>query len=152
MKKFIYMKNSEEAVSPVIGVILMVAITVILAAVIGSYVFGIGPPKQAPEIYFSSVEAYTDGNVSATVSGGGGATLGSLKWLVQDTEIATTNIYINEVQGDDSASISAGDRLVLVTNSGTAGTWAVGQELRITIADRATGDLLLDVTVRVRST
>ena len=33
-------RNNEEAVSPVIGVILMVAITVILAAVIAAFVFG----------------------------------------------------------------------------------------------------------------
>ncbi len=32
--------RSDDAVSPVIGVILMVAVTVILAAVIGSYAFG----------------------------------------------------------------------------------------------------------------
>ncbi len=40
----------EKAVSPVIGVILMVAITVILAAVIASFVFGLGSnaPKSAP--------------------------------------------------------------------------------------------------------
>lgn len=37
------------AVSPVIGVILMVAITVILAAVIAAFVFGMGPPEQAPQ-------------------------------------------------------------------------------------------------------
>ena len=35
-------KKDENAVSPVIGVILMVAITVILAAVIGAFVFGMG--------------------------------------------------------------------------------------------------------------
>jgi len=34
--------KDEDAVSPVIGVILMVAITVILAAVIASFVFGMG--------------------------------------------------------------------------------------------------------------
>jgi len=41
--------EGEEAVSPVIGVILMVAITVILAAVIAAFVFGMGPPEQAPQ-------------------------------------------------------------------------------------------------------
>lgn len=35
-------QNDERAVSPVIGVILMVAITVILAAVIGTFVLGLG--------------------------------------------------------------------------------------------------------------
>ena len=39
MMKF---KENEDAVSPVIGVILMVAITVILAAVIAAFVFGMG--------------------------------------------------------------------------------------------------------------
>jgi len=34
--------NDDQAVSPVIGVILMVAITVILAAVIGTFVLGLG--------------------------------------------------------------------------------------------------------------
>jgi len=35
-----FFRNEEEAVSPVIGVILMVAIVVILAAVIAAFVFG----------------------------------------------------------------------------------------------------------------
>jgi len=39
MMKF---RENEDAVSPVIGVILMVAITVILAAVIAAFVFGMG--------------------------------------------------------------------------------------------------------------
>ena len=39
--------RSERGVSPVIGVILMVAITVILAAVIGSFVLGIGGDVEA---------------------------------------------------------------------------------------------------------
>ena len=43
------LKQNDEAVSPVIGVILMVAITVILAAVIGAFVFGMGPPEAAPQ-------------------------------------------------------------------------------------------------------
>ena len=34
--------DSERGVSPVIGIILMVAITVILAAVIGTFVLGLG--------------------------------------------------------------------------------------------------------------
>lgn len=41
--------KNNDAVSPVIGVILMVAITVILAAAIGSSVFGQGPAKSAPQ-------------------------------------------------------------------------------------------------------
>lgn len=41
--------TNDKAVSPVIGVVLMVAITVILAAAIGSSVFGQGPSESAPQ-------------------------------------------------------------------------------------------------------
>jgi len=47
--------TDDEAVSPVIGVILMVAITVILAAVIGTFVLGLGDQVQstAPQASFT---------------------------------------------------------------------------------------------------
>jgi flagellin-like protein len=47
--------TDDRAVSPVIGVILMVAITVILAAVIGTFVLGLGDQvsENAPQASFS---------------------------------------------------------------------------------------------------
>jgi len=47
--------NDDDAVSPVIGVILMVAITVILAAVIASFVLGLGDSaaQETPTASFS---------------------------------------------------------------------------------------------------
>jgi flagellin-like protein len=47
--------QDDDAVSPVIGVILMVAITVILAAVIGTFVLGLGGSvqQQAPQASFT---------------------------------------------------------------------------------------------------
>ncbi|MFB9810965.1 type IV pilin [Haloarcula sebkhae] len=47
--------NDDSAVSPVIGVILMVAITVILAAVIATFVLGLGDSvsNTAPQASFS---------------------------------------------------------------------------------------------------
>lgn len=44
--------TDEDAVSPVIGVILMVAITVILAAVIAGFVVGIGTSESPPQAKF----------------------------------------------------------------------------------------------------
>ena len=41
------MRKDERAVSPVIGVILMVAITVILAAIVSTFVFAVG--QKAPK-------------------------------------------------------------------------------------------------------
>jgi len=43
--------KNKKGVSPVIGVILMVAVTVILAAVIASFIFGLGTKvKSAPQV------------------------------------------------------------------------------------------------------
>lgn len=63
--------NDDDAVSPVIGVILMVAITVILAAVIASFVLGLGQQtSQPPQASFGF--DYDSGNSIVTVSHEGG--------------------------------------------------------------------------------
>ena len=61
--------NGEGAVSPVIGVILMVAITVILAAVIGAFVFGMGSDMK--KMYVVAATASQIGNdITVTYNGG----------------------------------------------------------------------------------
>jgi len=64
--------DDDRAVSPVIGVILMVAITVILAAVIGSFVLGLGNSVQqtAPNANFQFDYNNTAMDVTATHTGG----------------------------------------------------------------------------------
>ena len=61
----------DDAVSPVIGVILMVAITVILAAVIGTFVLGLGDQVQStsPNAQFTFNENST-GALEMTHDGG----------------------------------------------------------------------------------
>ena len=62
-------KKDENAVSPVIGVILMVAITVILAAVIGAFVFGMG--SGVSKTYIVAATATQMGsNITVTYNGG----------------------------------------------------------------------------------
>lgn len=54
MKFFNKLFGDDRAVSPVIGVVLMVAVVVILAAVIGAFVLGLGGEQQdAPQAAFS---------------------------------------------------------------------------------------------------
>ena len=70
MKKMsTYGKGSEDAVSPVIGVILMVAITVILAAVIAAFVFGMaGNVSKTRSVAVTATEQGT--NITVTNNGG----------------------------------------------------------------------------------
>ena len=66
--------DDDRAVSPVIGVILMVAITVILAAVIGSFVLGLGNSVQqtAPNANFQLSYETVAGNETANATHTGG--------------------------------------------------------------------------------
>ena len=67
--------TDDDAVSPVIGVILMVAITVILAAVIATFVLGLGDQvsNTSPQASFSfdwDGDAGSDGKLTVTHDGG----------------------------------------------------------------------------------
>jgi len=132
--------GDDRAVSPVIGVILMVAITVILAAVIGTFVLGLGDQLQAttPQASFGfdtsesqkkitithqsgdtiegtalSVKASTSFN--ATGSGTGSFTVStSATWaeMGEDTVNAGTSVTIGEEDG--SATDFAGDTIRVI--------------------------------------
>ncbi|MDZ7687349.1 MAG: type IV pilin N-terminal domain-containing protein [Halobacteriales archaeon] len=60
-------RKEDSAVSPVIGVILMVAITVILAAVIGTFVLGLGDNVQENPTAGVSVDTQANESVTITV-------------------------------------------------------------------------------------
>ena len=64
--------SSDRGVSPVIGVILMVAITVILAAVIGTFVLGLGQDvsQTAPQASITFENASGAGNITIAHEGG----------------------------------------------------------------------------------
>jgi len=64
--------DDSRAVSPVIGVILMVAITVILAAVIGTFVLGLGDNVQSAPQASLNFDYNSTGNSNLTVSHRGG--------------------------------------------------------------------------------
>ena len=65
--------RNDRAVSPVIGVVLMVAITVILAAAIGSSVFGQSPAKSAPQANINA--KFTNSYQNITIEHLGGDTI-----------------------------------------------------------------------------
>ena len=114
-------RGDDRAVSPVIGVILMVAITVILAAVIGSFVLGIGSNQEAAPQATIQVDADSDDN-SITLSHRGGDEFASgntaeLKIVTENSEIEATwdaadgpfgtgdSLSINDANaGDDTTS------------------------------------------------
>ena len=65
-------RKNDEAVSPVIGVILMVAITVILAAVIAAFVFGMSGNISKTKIVAVTVQQPDANTYHCNISGWSG--------------------------------------------------------------------------------
>lgn len=63
-------EKTELAVSPVIGIILMIAITVILAAVIASMIFGMSGNLQNTKLVSLSASAVNNSAVRVILNGG----------------------------------------------------------------------------------
>ena len=114
----------DDAVSPVIGVILMVAITVILAAVIGTFVLSLGGSVQdtAPNGQFTFTQEDTNSNdkdeLRITHDGGENVMTSNVKVVNDDTtkDYDSNNICQNSKNdgsndADDWSSdeLSAGD-------------------------------------------
>jgi len=100
--------NDDDAVSPVIGVILMVAITVILAAVIATFVLGLGEQVSdtAPNASFSF--DYESSTSSVTVTHSGGPNIQSSQLSVKGADNSSSW----------SGEVSAGDSTVVAVSSG----------------------------------
>jgi len=92
--------DEERAVSPVIGVILMVAITVILAAVIGTFVLGLGDQIQSttPQVSFGFDTAESTHEVTVTHESGDSIAAGDLSLS------AGSQYFITSEDGDPTTS------------------------------------------------
>jgi flagellin-like protein len=123
--------KEDRAVSPVIGVILMVAITVILAAVIGTFVLGLGNQvsESSPQAQFTfdqSGEAGTSGAlVNITHDGGDAIDSADLNVLVAGSDATMSTAFSGTVQAGTQASVdvsgeSPGDELRVVWSSSSS--------------------------------
>ncbi len=109
------LEKNEEAVSPVIGVILMVAITVILAAVIAAFVFGMGPPQHAPQasLVVSSATA-SNRNITIVHNGGDSIDLYHTRAIIDGINASQHNIITTlNATGAGVQFFAAGDNLII---------------------------------------
>ncbi|MCP1714618.1 flagellin-like protein [Methanocalculus alkaliphilus] len=120
------MKRNDDAVSPVIGVILMVAITVILAAIIAAFVFGLVGGTTATKVVGVTV-AQTGENIGNITWQGGADIRDIAYWNVtspaQDDDFNEKYDFEEDgilgKEGDPSVGsvwpiqMKAGDRVVI---------------------------------------
>jgi flagellin-like protein len=163
--------GNDRGVSPVIGVILMVAVTVILAAVIGSFVLGLGQDTQrAPQASITisdSGQSFDGGTGSAfDLRHDSGDTL-----LLDEIGIIVRNADTNEIvaQHEDATFVvggsfataalngdgtpAAGSRLsvgdVLTIGDTAAGGFTAGQKYRIVVVHRPSDQTIAASTVEL---
>jgi flagellin-like protein len=103
--------TEDRAVSPVIGVILMVAITVILAAVIGTFVLGLGDQvsENAPQASFSF--DFDTANDNVTITHEGGETLDNSTLSIDGDDSGLAPGDVNHPGDWDDGTVEAGDSI-----------------------------------------
>jgi archaeal type IV pilus assembly protein PilA len=110
--------KKDDAVSPVIGVILMVAITVILAAVIAAFVFGMAGNVQTSKNVGLQVSAPNATGLDVLISGG--TDLGSLNYMALSIAGAPVTVPAEWGSATTSATFVVGE--IITTNSVTGGS------------------------------
>lgn len=98
--------KNDEAVSPVIGVILMVAVTVILAAVIASFVFGMSGNVEKTKVVAATVQTTTTGGIDITYQGGQDDS--TLRYITISAPNSTSTFYTSNIHGSLTLCPSAG--------------------------------------------
>ncbi len=153
--------KNDEAVSPVIGVILMVAITVILAAVIAAFVFGMGPPANAPKTNLEITQAsVTTGNITLVHNGGDIIDLSRTSAIIDQVNssgkahlvISQLNTSTSYYQVGSILTINTSQALVTLTNGTGTYNLAVGTstgafvltqgQVTVTLVDTASSQLI----------
>jgi flagellin-like protein len=139
--------NNNKAVSPVIGVVLMVAITVILAAAIGSSVFGQGPSESAPQANIDII--VVDGNTIKFEHLGGDTILLSAN---NTTKImfanATQSFELDSTGCANTFDVGMTQVLDLKNVNGTAVSQPAGDFVTLKIVDVKTKQLIADKELR----
>ena len=113
--------QDDDAVSPVIGVILMVSITVILAAVIGTFVLGLGDQLSAtaPSASFSFDEAVGNSD-NVEISHDGGESIPAAQLIVNcggDTGTGTWSGDPVTAGHTYTCTMGAGDKIKVIWES-----------------------------------
>jgi len=119
-------KKNDEAVSPVVGVILMVAITVILAAVVATFVFGMAGDTQKPHIVMLELKKMNPTTMLVVNYGGQGS--GQLESV---NVIAPQEFKLTDFDGSVITATASGEDYI----ASSVATPSVGSSLYLISTD-----------------
>lgn len=109
-------RPGDDAVSPVVGVVLIVGIAVMLMTTVGVFVLGFGPGEPAPETQVQFTQE--DGNVTVTMLEPAGVQADNLVVRADGADAC-----VKDRNGwDTSGSVDQGDELTVYGASGSCGS------------------------------
>jgi archaeal type IV pilus assembly protein PilA len=117
-------RKNDEAVSPVIGVILMVAITVILAAVIAAFVFGMSGNISKTKIVAVTAQQPDAQTITVTYQGGQDAqsfTYGNVSVTPSGSPACSSITYVNTTGGTNILGTTVGSYVTATGSTGCFG-------------------------------
>ena len=168
-KNMFKLRRDESGVSPVVGVILMVAITVILAAVIAAFVLGqseISSTPQASVVVDNVNTDVTNSEYWINLSHKGGDTfyLNDIRFIVFDND-QLLQLTIDPVTTTSTTTFNAGDKISFLiagasstvqinyganetvgTITGTIASWTACNELDIQFVFKPSGNFVADLS------
>ncbi|TGC08042.1 type IV pilin [Methanolobus halotolerans] len=153
--------KEEDAVSPVIGVILMVAITVILAAVIAAFVFGMGPPEQAPQASLrASAETIDNKTIKLEHQGGDNFYFSNSRIVVDGTTVESSalatdyefaagkTVYLYNDSNNATLTLGTKNNVEAVAATELKDVATSGSTVNVKVVDTASQQMIADMNVR----
>jgi hypothetical protein len=158
--------RNDEAVSPVMGVILMVAIAVILASVVLMFVFGMGKPDAKGPTAAITV-ASDSGTMIADleIQHKGGDRLVGGDWQLSIVPVGQPPAYVASSPGSDfvagsqiiTTNVTTDSSVIVVTNSsvyyttaGSGNDMVTGQKYDVKMIVYPFKTMIVDTVVEVR--
>ena len=144
------LSEDTRAVAPVIGDILMVALTVILAAIIAAFVFGLGPPATMLNLHCIASADASDNTLRLVFVGTDSTTDENvLVFVSKGTDIFDSTLKNADTTPADVGTVTGGT--VVYVDISPSVTFAAGDELDVIVSDKGTGSLLVQTTIRAKA-
>ncbi len=150
--------KDNRAVSPVIGVILMVAITVILAAVIGTFVLTLGESTEsAPQATLSLETGDGDGEIVLLHQGGNELDLDNIDFVLDSDSLGSSEYLASTGQSGvlsagGSESVTLNKMTEVEDGDDTDGGEYKGEEISLTLVHEPSNSVIYSGSVTTGET
>ncbi len=160
MKYFKKIFRDQRGVSPVIGVILMVAITVVMGAAVAGFVYGyLGNVTEAPNVVLSVLDDPTD-SVSLLIKHNGGESVAANDWKCsvtagKESSSDFTPSEVTDAPSDTALSTGVGIDIADQSDVDGAVAYTTGTDIaagwyHVVVVHMGSDAILIDTNVLVR--